>query len=175
MTNIVNEDCIVCMERNLSQNKDGKFNAIRLTCCGASYCVSCNYKMMKTTLQTGIKFTCPICRSIPSKNSKEDFDRAMKHAKLGRPWAFDFIGRCYKYGNGVNQSDTKAFEFLSLAAAKDATSEFAVGVFYRDGEGCKQSHDQAFRYFNLAASQAWLKHKLSLEIVMNMEWVLKNH
>ena len=154
MTDVANEDCIVCMEKNLVQIKDGTYNYCRLTCCGASFCKSCDYKMMKTSLETRIEFTCPICRSIPVKNDKEDFDRAMKHAKAGRPWALDKIGMCYNFGKGVTQSDTKAFEFYSLAAAKGyATSQYSLGIYYSNGNGCKQSYEEALRYFNLAAAQ----------------------
>ena len=108
MTDRVNEECIVCMERNLAfRLANGTCNGIRLTCCGASYCQSCNEKMNKSSVETKIKRTCPICRSPFPKNAKDDFDRAMKHAKVGRPWALDDVGNCYAFGNAVPQSFKK--------------------------------------------------------------------
>ena len=78
----------------------------------------------------------------------------MNHAKIGRPWAQEIVAQFFMEGRGVTQSDTKAFEFYSLAAAQgDATSQNWVGHFYRDGRGVAQPHEKAFPFFQKAAEQ----------------------
>ena len=60
------------MERN-EEPCDENYQSIRLTCCGACFCTSCDYKMFKTAVETGIEFTCPICSSFPAKKFKGKF------------------------------------------------------------------------------------------------------
>ena len=118
---------------------------------------------MESAMATGILFSCTICRTLPPKNHKEEFDRAMNHAKIGRPWAQEMVAQCYMEGRGVNRSDTKAFEFFSLAAAQgSANAQHGVGTFYRVGRGVAQSHGKAFPFFQKAAEQGLANAQISL-------------
>ena len=148
------DECPICTEMNLALTKNGVFNGIRMICCGTLICRSCIDQMQQSALTTGIPFTCPIDRTPPPRNAKESFDLTMKHAKIGRPWAQEMIGQYYNNGHGVTQSDRKAFEFYSLAAAQgDANSQNWVGTLYRNGKGVTQSHEKAFLFYQKAAEQ----------------------
>ena len=111
---ILKDECPICTENNLAQVKGERINAVRMTCCGTLICESCYDKMWQSADATGIPFSCPICRTLPAESAKELFDRAMNHAKIGRPWAQEMVAYFYLKGEGVRQSDTKAFEFCSL-------------------------------------------------------------
>ena len=49
----VNERCIICMEKNLADVKDGEYNCVRANCCGSCYCSSCRDNMDKASIETG--------------------------------------------------------------------------------------------------------------------------
>ena len=160
---MVKDECPICTEMNLALLKNGVFQSYRMLCCGTLICTSCIDQMKQSALTTGIPLTCPIDRTPPHRNAKEAFDRTMKHAKIGRPWAQGLVGQFYEQGHGVTQSDRKAFEFYSLAAAQgDAISQHSVGEFYRNGKGVTQSHEKAFLFFQKAAEQGFASAQSNL-------------
>ena len=64
------------------------------------------------------------------------------------------MGESYLDGNGVYQSDAKAFKYFSLAAAQgEASAQNHLGRLYQEGRGVKQSYNKAFFYYKLAADQ----------------------
>ena len=66
-------------------------------------------------------------------------------------------------GKRSNPTDTKAFEFFSLAAAQgEANSQNWVGLCYKNGRGVAQSHEKAFQFFQKAAEQGLTGAQLNL-------------
>ena len=160
---ILKDECPICTEMNLALVKNGIFQCHRMLCCGTLICVSCYDQMQQSALATGIPFTCPIDRTPLPRNVKEEFDRVMKHAKIGRPWAQDLVGQYYLDGYGVTQSDSKAFEFYSLAAAKgEVNSQGCVGFCYQKGQGVAQSHEKAFPFFQKSAEHGLISAQFNL-------------
>ena len=151
---LIEDECPICMEKNLALSKGtGSLNGVRLTCCGSLICKSCYEAMQKKNLETRTVFTCPICRSPPPKNDKEDFDRLFQKATLEkRPWAMEMVASMYHKGEGVAKNLKKAFEFFLQAAESGETNSLAwVGGMYREGEGVTQSYEKAFHYSMQAA------------------------
>ena len=105
--------CCICYEKNLALAKGGKSNAVRMTCCGALFCDSCNEGIEKKARETPNKEqTLVLCLCVNYPESDEEiFERYMKHAKEGRAWAMEHAGLSYYKGKGTNQSYTKAFEY----------------------------------------------------------------
>ena len=152
----VKDECCICYEKNLVQIlKGGTYNCVRMSCCGSCYCVTnCRTKYEQIKAEIGKDYDCPICRTPPAKTPKEDFDRCMSHAKIGRGWALERVGQYYYQGIGVSQSDTKAFEFYSLAAEKgEVSAQHWVGIMYEKGKGVKQSYEKSFHFYSQAAEQ----------------------
>ena len=160
---ILKDECPICTENNLAQVKGERINAVRMTCCGTLICESCYDKMWQSADATGIPFSCPICRTLPSKTAKEEFNRALDHAKIGRPWAQEMVGQYYMLGYAVTKSDKKAFEFYSLAAEQgNANAQYCLGGLYQDGRGVTQSYEKAFLFYQKAAEQGLAEAQTSV-------------
>ncbi len=64
------------------------------------------------------------------------------------------IGICYEMGIGVEENETEAFKYYTLAANNGNTmSMYRTGLCYYNGVGVKQNLQEAFRWFNDAAGQ----------------------
>jgi uncharacterized protein len=74
-------------------------------------------------------------------------------ANQGHASAQNWLGFCYKNGQGITQDDAKAVKYYRLAADHGlADAQFNLGVCY-SGKGVTQDHAQAVKYFRLAADQ----------------------
>jgi TPR repeat protein len=59
----------------------------------------------------------------------------------------------YLNGEGVTQSDTKAFEWIHKAAIQgDMDAQNHLGVMFVTGQGISQSNMNAFEWFSTAAA-----------------------
>ena len=57
------------------------------------------------------------------------------------------VGFCYANGKGVEQSDTKAYEYCKLAADQgDFIAQYNLGFMYTQGAGVIKSDELAFTY-----------------------------
>ena len=64
------------------------------------------------------------------------------------------IGICYEMGIGVEENETEAFKYYTLAANNGNTmSMYRTGLCYYNGVGVKQNLQEAFRWFNDTAGQ----------------------
>lgn len=61
-------------------------------------------------------------------------------------------GICYEMGIGVEDNETEAFKYYTLAAGSgNVMSMYRTGLCYYNGVGVKQNYTEAYRWFNDAA------------------------
>ena len=73
-------------------------------------------------------------------------------AEDGDKYACTYIGWLYNYGNGVDQSYSRAMKWYREAAALGhACVEFNIGVMYRCGNGVDQNDSTAIEWCRQAA------------------------
>ena len=64
------------------------------------------------------------------------------------------VGNGYANGTGVEQSDTKACKYYTLAADQgNQDAQFNLGHMYAAGQGVNQSDTLCFKYWKLSAIQ----------------------
>lgn len=64
------------------------------------------------------------------------------------------MGICYEMGIGVEENETEAFKYYTLAADNgNVMSMYRTGLCYYNGVGVKENLQEAFRWFNDAAGQ----------------------
>ena len=64
-------------------------------------------------------------------------------------WYSEGIGICYEMGIGVEDNETEAFKYYTLAANNgNVTSMYRTGLCYYNGVGVKQNYTEAYRCFN---------------------------
>lgn len=75
-------------------------------------------------------------------------------AALGDAEAMQSLGRCYRYGKGVNKDSKKGFT-LQLQAANRGVIEaqFSVGVCFSRGEGVAADDNMALKWYLKAAKR----------------------
>ena len=62
------------------------------------------------------------------------------------------LGICYEMGIGVEDNETEAFKYYTLAAGSgNVMSMYRTGLCYYNGVGVKQNYTEAYRWFNDAA------------------------
>ena len=62
------------------------------------------------------------------------------------------LGICYEMGIGVEDNETEAFKYYTLAAdSGNVMSMYRTGLCYYNGVGVKQNYAEAYRWFNDAA------------------------
>lgn len=67
-------------------------------------------------------------------------------------WYSEGLGICYEMGIGVEDNETEAFKYYTLAANDgNVTSMYRVGLCYYNGVGVKQNLAEAYRWFTDAA------------------------
>ena len=75
-------------------------------------------------------------------------------AMKGDAAAQSYLGYCYYFGNGVNQSYTEAVKWYQKAADQgNAVAQFALGLCYDNGNGVNQSYTEAVKWYQRAADQ----------------------
>ena len=67
-------------------------------------------------------------------------------------WYNEGLGICYEMGIGVEDNETEAFKYYTLAADNgNVTSMYRTGLCYYNGVGVKQNYAEAYRWFTDAA------------------------
>lgn len=67
-------------------------------------------------------------------------------------WYNEGLGICYEMGIGVEENETEAFKYYTLAANDgNVTGMFRTGLCYYNGVGVKQNYAEAYRWFTDAA------------------------
>lgn len=75
-------------------------------------------------------------------------------AEAGDPEAQSLLGRMYLDGEGVEQSDKKAFKWISLAAEQDEPYALDyLGYMHYEGRGAEQSFERALDCFVRSAEE----------------------
>ena len=92
------------------------------------------------------------------KYEKELYDEAFKiFEKLATEYnyekAYNKMGECLYYGEGVPQDYKKAFYWYEKAAnSGDSDAQFGLGLMYHYGEGIPQDFEKAFYWYEKAAN-----------------------
>ncbi|KAG0233310.1 hypothetical protein BGW42_007508 [Actinomortierella wolfii] len=77
-------------------------------------------------------------------------------AEGGDPKAQFNLGEMYRVGKGVEQSDTEAVEWYTMAANQGYPyAQFSLGMMYGLGRGVKQSDNEAVDWYTKAANQGY--------------------
>ncbi|MGO2279626.1 MAG: tetratricopeptide repeat protein [Pseudomonadales bacterium] len=88
------------------------------------------------------------------KDYAQAYDYYRQAAEDGYAPAEQSLGKLYRMGRGVAQSDTEAAKwFLKAAKQGDVHAQSDLGGMYYQGRGVVQSHEQALRWTSLAAEQ----------------------
>lgn len=75
------------------------------------------------------------------------------------------IGLCYEYGLGVEESETEAFKYYSLAANENhTTAKYRLGLCYKHGRGTTENLADAFRWLSDAGQNG--NHNAQYETAM---------
>lgn len=86
------------------------------------------------------------------------FEEKLKQAEQGDVDSMNYVGFAYYYGNEIEQSYEKSFEWAMKAAKSgNAASQYNVGWSYEKGEGVQQSYDEALKWYTLSAEQNFPK------------------
>lgn len=88
------------------------------------------------------------------KDYAQAYSYYLKAAQQGYAPAEQSLGKLYRMGRGVAQSDTEAAKwFLKAAKQGDTHAQSDLGGMYYQGRGVVQSHEQALKWTLLAAAQ----------------------
>lgn len=97
---------------------------------------------------------------------KIDIDALQKAAQEGDPEAQNNLGNMYISGQGITQSDTKAFEWYQKAAVQGhASAQFNLSIMYEYGLGVSKSEEKATDWLQKAAQGGDTGAQLYLSIV----------
>lgn len=89
--------------------------------------------------------------------TKQNYDLAFpcfkRAAELGHGTAKDYLGDCYRLGEGTPQDDAEAARWYRDAADHhgNANSALQLGFMYTDGRGVEQDDAKAVHYWRIAA------------------------
>lgn len=87
-------------------------------------------------------------------DSLNESEKAFAYFKkaAGHNWYNEGLGICYEMGIGVEENETEAFKYYTLAANDgNVTGMFRTGLCYYNGVGVKQNYAEAYRWFTDAA------------------------
>lgn len=86
-------------------------------------------------------------------NLEEAVGYYSRSAELGDPFGVCKLGRCYKYGQGVESDPERAFALANRAAEMgDYGGNCDVAVAYKVGDVVDQDYDKAAEYYEKAAT-----------------------
>ncbi|PNO56213.1 hypothetical protein MC64_012375 [Aeromonas caviae] len=86
----------------------------------------------------------------------EDINALIKTAEGGDALAQFELGTRYDFGEGVEQNDSKAFEWYRKAAEKGILSaQINLGLMYQNGQGTTQNDTAAVEWYRKAAEQGY--------------------
>mgnify|MGYP000155514359 FL=1 len=94
-----------------------------------------------------------LCLCLSVSGQATDLDELRKKAEAGDAEAQSSLGVAYYSGNGVPQSFTDAFKWISEAAKQGhAEAQLRLGYMYATGKGVQQNHATAYALYALADS-----------------------
>ena len=77
-------------------------------------------------------------------------------------WYSEGLGICYEMGIGVEENETEAFKYYTLAADNgNTTSMYRTGLCYYNGVGVKQNYAEA-----IAGSRMRRGMRMSLQFII---------
>ena len=90
-------------------------------------------------------------------NGKKEYDDAfpmfMKVAETGNSYAQEWVGHCYRHGQGIIQNDIEAFKwYFKSAEAGRRSAQYTVGESYQDGIGVKRDVIEAKGWYQKAVA-----------------------
>jgi TPR repeat protein len=96
------------------------------------------------------------------KKSTSDLSNNREHAELTLKGALGDVeaqlelGFRYMNGDGVEQNDSKCYEWFEKAAfSGNAKGQYQVGVCYTDGRGVDENLEEAIKWFEMSANQGF--------------------
>jgi len=100
----------------------------------------------------------------------KEYEKALKafelSSKSGNLDAFTALGVMYIGGIGVEQNNTKGYEYIKTAADQsDPKAQYTLGALYYLGAGVTKDLNKAFYWLNLASEQGYLDAKYNLGIM----------
>lgn len=85
---------------------------------------------------------------------EKDYAKSYEYYKFAeeRNVLTEGLGICYEFGFGVEENNTEAFKYYTLAAEKDNTaSKYRLGLCYKYGTGTTENMTEAYNWFSKAA------------------------
>ena len=100
----------------------------------------------------------------------KEYEKALKafelSSKSGNLDAFTALGVMYIGGIGVEQNNTKGYEYIKTAADQsDPKAQYTLGALYYLGAGVTKDLNEAFYWLNLASEQGYLDAKYNLGVM----------
>ena len=97
----------------------------------------------------------------------EGFNDAFEFAsKAGNLDALTALGVMYIGGIGVEQNNTKGYQYIREAAdMSDPKAQYTLGALYYLGAGVKKDYKKAFNWLNLASEQNYIDAKYNLAVM----------
>ena len=144
-----NDDPLACALCSVHADSTscGRFGYL-MPCCGKEFCLSCD----EHRRDEEVLFFCPF--GCPPGSDKIWVKALKRHAKRGRPWAQNMLGRIYIEGNVVRPSPSEAFRLFEMAAKNGSPQAMELmGRFYLKGNGFIPADlSKAWRHFDAALS-----------------------
>ena len=95
---------------------------------------------------------------------------SMKAAEQGDAVALNNLGCMYLVGDGVEESDEKAFKlFHKSAEIGNDSSQYNVGLMMHEGVGSMTNKEEAVKWIRLAAEQGHAEAQTMLNNILKEE------
>ena len=101
---------------------------------------------------------------------QKEYQKAIKAfefaAKAGNLDALTALGVMYIGGIGVEQNNTKGYQYIREAAdMSDPKAQYTLGALYYLGAGVEKDYKKAFNWLNLASKQNYIDAKYNLAVM----------
>ena len=101
---------------------------------------------------------------------QKEYQKAIKAfefaSKAGNLDALTALGVMYIGGIGVDQNNTKGYQYIREAAdMSDPKAQYTLGALYYLGAGVKKDYKKAFNWLNLASEQNYIDAKYNLAVM----------
>ena len=144
------DTCCICLEDVQVDTSTSS----RMTCCGKTTHNHCTDRFFASSLSREQKGKCAHCQVKLASTAEEQFELTRGWADKGKAWAQTNVGNMYVIGAGVEQSDQKAIEYLTMAVKKgDPNAMFSLAFMHYQGQGVTKSFKIATELYAQAANQ----------------------
>jgi TPR repeat protein len=111
-------------------------------------------------------------RAYERKQYEQAFTIFTSHADITNPMAMYYLSALYLSGKGVEQNETKAFEYCKSAAEEGVVdAQFQLGMMYLNAVGMMQEDDdRALEWFWRAADGGHQQAKEMFDFVINSDF-----